>query len=46
MNMEDFINGHRGAEHTLRVEMAETFGVLKAQFFFDQMLDSFFMKTM
>src|SRR4051812_22055770 len=26
MNMEDFINGHSGAEHTLRAQMAETLG--------------------
>ncbi len=42
MNMEDFINGHPGAEHTLRAEMAETLGESKAQFFFDRMLDYFF----
>ena len=33
MNMEDFINGHPGAEHTLRKQMAETLGASKAQFF-------------
>ena len=42
MNMEDFINGHPGAEHTLRAQMAETLGASKAQFFFDRMLDYFF----
>src|SRR5437764_2016785 len=42
MNMEDFINGHPGAEHTLRAQMAETLGTSKAQFFFDRMLDYFF----
>jgi aryl-phospho-beta-D-glucosidase BglC (GH1 family) len=42
MNMEDFINGHPGAEHTLRAQMAETLGPAKAQFFFDRMLDYFF----
>ena len=42
MNMEDFINGHSGAEHTLRAQMAETLGASKAQFFFDRMLDHFF----
>jgi endoglucanase len=42
MNMEDFINGHPGAEHTLRAQMAETLGPAKAQFFFERMLDYFF----
>ena len=42
MNMEDFINGHPGAEHTLRAQMAEVLGPTKAQFFFDRMLDYFF----
>ena len=42
MNMEDFINGHPGAEHTLRAQMAETLGPAKAQFFFDRLLDYFF----
>jgi endoglucanase len=42
MNMEDFINGHPGAEHTLRAQMAEVLGASKAQFFFDRMLDYFF----
>jgi aryl-phospho-beta-D-glucosidase BglC (GH1 family) len=42
MNMEDFINGHPGAEHTLRAQMAETLGPSKAQFFFDRLLDHFF----
>jgi endoglucanase len=42
MNMEDFINGHPGAEHTLRAQMAEVLGTSKAQFFFDRMLDYFF----
>src|SRR5579859_2049442 len=42
MNMEDFINGHPGAEHTLRAQMADTLGPSKAQFFFDRMLDYFF----
>src|SRR3984957_14022540 len=42
MNMEDFINGHPGAEHTLRAQMAETLGASKAQFFFDRLLDYFF----
>jgi endoglucanase len=42
MNMEDFINGHPGAEHTLRAQMAEVLGPSKAQFFFDRLLDHFF----
>ena len=42
MNMEDFINGHPGAEHTLRAQMAAALGASKAQFFFDRMLDYFF----
>jgi aryl-phospho-beta-D-glucosidase BglC (GH1 family) len=42
MNMEDFINGHPGAEHTLRAQMAEVLGPSKAQFFFDRLLDYFF----
>lgn len=42
MNMEDFINGHPGAEHTLRAQMAEVLGPAKAQFFFERMLDYFF----
>lgn len=42
MNMEDFINGHPGAEHTLRAQMADVLGPAKAQFFFDRLLDYFF----
>jgi aryl-phospho-beta-D-glucosidase BglC (GH1 family) len=42
MNMEDFINGHPGAEHTLRAQMAEVLGESRAQFFFERMLDHFF----
>ncbi len=42
MNMEDFINGHPGAEHTLRAQMAETLGASRAEFFFERMLDHFF----
>ena len=42
MNMEDFINGHPGAEHTLRAQMAEVLGPSKAQFFFERLLDNFF----
>ena len=42
MNMEDFINGHTGAEHTLRAQMAETLGAARAEFFFERLLDHFF----
>ena len=42
MNMEDFINGHPGAEHTLRAQMAEVLGPARVQFFFERMLDYFF----
>ena len=42
MNMEDFINGHPGAEHTLRTQFADVLGPSRAQFFFDRMLDYFF----
>jgi aryl-phospho-beta-D-glucosidase BglC (GH1 family) len=42
MNMEDFINGHPGAEHTLRATMAEHLGPAKAEFFFERLLDHFF----
>ena len=42
MNMEDFINGHPGAEHTLRAQMAEVLGPAKAHFFFERLLDYFF----
>jgi hypothetical protein len=42
MNMEDFINGHPGAEHTLRAQMTEVLGPARAQFFFERMLDYFF----
>ena len=42
MNMEDFINGHPGAEHTLRAQMAETLGPARAHFFFERLLDYFF----
>jgi aryl-phospho-beta-D-glucosidase BglC (GH1 family) len=42
MNMEDFINGHPGAEHTLRAQMAQVLGPNKAHFFFDRLLDYFF----
>src|SRR6478735_206036 len=42
MNMEDFINGFSGAEHTLRVEMAQVLGKSKAEFFFERFHDHFF----
>ncbi len=42
MNMEDFINGYPGSEHTLRAEMKEVLGAAKAEFFFDCLLDHFF----
>jgi hypothetical protein len=42
MNMEDFINGHTGAEHTLRAQMAESLGPARAEFFFERLLDHFF----
>ena len=42
MNMEDFINGFAGAEHTLRFEMAEVLGKSKAEFFFERFHDHFF----
>ncbi len=42
MNMEDFINGHPGAEHTLRAQMVEVLGPAKAHFFFERLLDYFF----
>ena len=42
MNMENFINGYTGAEHTFRAVMAQTIGPDRAEFFFDRMLDYFF----
>ncbi|HZT43695.1 MAG TPA: cellulase family glycosylhydrolase [Chthonomonadaceae bacterium] len=39
MNMENFINGTPGAEHTLRRYMAEVLGPAKAEFFFTRLLD-------
>ena len=42
MNMEDFINGHPGAEHTLRAQMADVLGASRAEFFFDRLLNYFF----
>ena len=42
LNMEDFIDGYAGAEHTLRLTMTRILGREKAQFFFDRLLDYFF----
>jgi hypothetical protein len=42
MNMEDFVNGYSGAEHTLRHEMATVLGASRAEFFFERLLDQFF----
>lgn len=42
LNMEDFVNGFPGAEHTLRATMARTLGVEKADYFFSRLLDVFF----
>src|SRR5579872_1655891 len=39
MNMENFINGYPGAEHSLRSFMAREMGKDRAAFFFDRMLD-------
>jgi endoglucanase len=39
MNMESFIGGFPGAEHTLRETMAQVLGPHKAQFFFERWLD-------
>ncbi len=41
MNMEHFINGYPGVEHTMRALMAEELGANRAKFFFDRMLDYF-----
>ena len=37
MNMEFFINGYPGAEHSLRAAMKEIIGEDKTRFFFDRM---------
>lgn len=42
LNMEDFIDGYAGAEHTLHLTMTRILGREKAQFFFDRLLDYFF----
>lgn len=42
MNMENYINGYPGAEHSLRRTMADVLGREKAAFFFDRWLDHFF----
>ena len=41
MNMENFINGYPGSEHTLRMVFAEELGPNKAAFFFNRLLDYF-----
>ena len=45
MNMEDFINGYPGSEHTLRAELADVLGASKAEFFFESLLDHFFSES-
>lgn len=42
MNMEDFIIGYPGAEHSLRTTMADILGPATAQFFFERLLDYVF----
>jgi hypothetical protein len=42
MNMEDFINGHSGSEHMLRITMGEALGERRATFFFERLLAHFF----
>jgi aryl-phospho-beta-D-glucosidase BglC (GH1 family) len=42
LNLEDFIDGYVGAEHSLRRTMGRVLGREKAQFFFDRLLDYFF----
>jgi endoglucanase len=42
MNMEDFISGHPGVEHTLRDTFREVLGDSRATFFFERFLDHFF----
>jgi endoglucanase len=42
MNMEDFITGHPGAEHSLRATMADILGPSRATFLFERLLDHFF----
>ena len=42
LNMEDFINGFVGAEHTLRSTMRRLLGPEKSCFFFERLLDYFF----
>ncbi|WP_205728135.1 glycoside hydrolase family 5 protein [Geobacillus sp. PK12] len=42
MNMEDFINGYTGSEHTLRHTVAEVIGKGKAEFLFERMRHYFF----
>jgi endoglucanase len=42
MNMENFINGYPGAEHSLRAAIARLLGPARGEFFFDRLLDHFF----
>jgi endoglucanase len=42
MNLEHFMNGFPGAEHQLRVVMAQELGPHRAEFFFKRLLDTFF----
>lgn len=42
LNMEDFISGFTGAEHSLRQTMARILGQDKADFFFERFLEYFF----
>ncbi len=41
MNMENFINGYPGAEHSVRAALSEVLGPDKAAFFFNRWLDYF-----
>ncbi|HEX6506539.1 MAG TPA: glycoside hydrolase family 5 protein [Chloroflexota bacterium] len=41
MNMENFINGYPGVEHSLRRHMADALGPEKATYFFDRLLDHY-----
>jgi aryl-phospho-beta-D-glucosidase BglC (GH1 family) len=42
LNMEDFVNGFPGAEHTLRETMTRVLGTQKTEYFFTRLLDVFF----
>lgn len=41
LNMENFINGYAGVEHTLRATMAHVLGPARAEFLFERWLDYF-----